>query len=94
MGLGRDDAAADVEHRLPRGRHEIEHLVELLVGGAMRLAEPRVAERNRLRVLGDEARLLHVLRDVDDDRAGAPGAGDLKGLFEDAGQVFHVEHEE
>ncbi|OQB90922.1 MAG: hypothetical protein BWX86_02129 [Verrucomicrobia bacterium ADurb.Bin122] len=60
----------------------------------MRLAEPRVAERNRLRVLGDEARLLHVLRDVDDDRTGAAGAGDLKGFFEDAGQVLHVEHEE
>ncbi len=38
----------------------------------------------------DAFRELHVLGDVDDDRAGAAGARDIEGLVQDAAQLVHV----
>ena len=52
-----------------------------------------VGEGNALRVNGRDQRLLHVLGDVDDHGAGTTGAGEVKGLLEDARQIVGVEHE-
>ena len=90
-GVVDDDAAAGVEHR-PLGReHEIDRLLDL---PRMALGRRMVGtHRYRLRVgvLG----LLrgHVLRKIDQHRAGPASGGDVEGLLDGDGQVRDVLHQ-
>ena len=92
-GLGRNDTAANVEHGFFRGRDQGEDFLELLVARARDVTERRITKLDRGGENGLELRLLNILRNINDDRAGATAAGQVEGLFEDARQVVHVHHE-
>ncbi len=86
-----DRAAADVEHRPLGGEHRLGRGDDLLG-----VAVPRrlVAGDVGLARIGEvEARQLHVLRHVDQHRAGAARAGDVERLLEHLRQVGDVLHE-
>jgi hypothetical protein len=88
---GIDHPAARIEYR-PLGRgHELHRLADRFhVGVELGLIGlVRGAARRRI----DAARELHVLRNVDDHRAGAAGARDVKSLVQHARQVGDVLHE-
>ena len=91
-GAGAADAAAGVDERLVARVHELrearEHLRVALVGGFVADAVELGGERHGR--LAD----LHVLRQVDEHRAGLAGRGDVERLDDDARQVVHVAHEE
>ena len=73
--LRADHAAADVEHRLLRLGEQLRRGLDLL---AVRLGDRPVAGQVDLRRPDERRRvLLRVLRDVDEHRAGATGAGDV-----------------
>ena len=88
---GIDDAAAGVEDRLLRRRHHLDRMpnaleiaLELrLIGLVLDVLLERVGA----------ARELHVLRDVDDDRARTPVRSDVEGLMQNARQVVDAAHE-
>ena len=70
------------------------------LGGLPQVAPLELGERaaaGRLHGLGPaelRRRLLHVLADVDEDRAGAARAGDLERLDEGGGEVLDLRHED
>ena len=70
------------------------------LGGLPQVASLELGERaaaGRLHGLGPaelRRRLLHVLADVDEDRAGAARAGDLERLDEGGGEVLDLRHED
>ena len=93
MRAGGDDAAARVKDGALRLGYEAEHLLELVVRGVEGGVGVSAAEfggRGKHRL---ELRLLHVLRDVDDDGARPAAAGEVKGLLEDARQIVRAHRE-
>ena len=92
LGPGIDDAAARIEDRPLRPRHQGERLADALV--APFPARPVGDVRLRLARRGVGAgRELHVLGDIDDDRTGAPGGRDVERLVQHAGEIVHVLHQ-
>ena len=91
-GARADGAAADVEHRAARLEHQPGRLADLLgvraghraVAGQVQLGRP-VERRHRLQ---------RRLRDVDEHRAGAAGAGDVEGLGDPARDLVGVGDQE
>ncbi len=92
-GLGGDDAAAGVDDGAVGLGDEVEDVLQLLVAGVGELGEGLVGELDRGGEDRGEFGLLDVLRNVDDDGAGAAGAGEDEGLLEDAREVGGVEDE-
>ena len=92
-GVAADDAAAGVEDGALGLSDEPEDLFQLLVGRDLRRRGVRVAELDRGREDGLELRLLHVLRDVDHDRAGTAGARHVEGLVHGVGQLLDRLHQ-
>ncbi len=88
---GIDDAAAGVEDRLLRLGHDVDRVLDALdvaldlrpIGLVLDVARERVGSRGE----------LHVLRDVDDDRAGPPVRSDIEGLVQNARQILDAAHE-
>ena len=86
------DAAAGVDHRALGLEQQLHRLLDL----------PRVAldhrvvraHRDLFRILELAAMHRHVLRDVDQHRAGAAGAGEVEGLLHRHRDVAHVLDEE
>jgi len=86
--------AAHVQHRAPRRGDEVASGGD----GVGRRGRHVVVDRRRRAGGGVErgcveGRELRVLGDVDEDRAGAAGAGEAEGGVEDAGEVRDVAHE-
>ena len=50
--------------------------------------KPRIS--TFVRIVKDVLGLLDILGHIDNDRAGTSGAGDIEGLFNDAGEVLNV----
>ncbi len=88
---GIDHAAAGIEHRaLGRGDQLDRGADGVLVG--LHLGPVGLV----LDVLGADILAggeLHVLRNVDHDRAGTAVGGDIEGLVQDAGEIVHVLHQ-
>ena len=93
MRLGRDDATAGIDHGTFGLLDEIEHRAELRVARLGDGADRGIGELDGRRENRHEALLLHVLRNVDDDRTGPPAAGDVEGFLEDARQIGGIHHE-
>ena len=88
LRLGPDDAAADVQHRALGLGDQPGRLAHLL---GVRLGHRAVAgQRDRRRVLERRHRLQRVLGDVDEDRAGPPGRGDVEGLGDGARDLVGI----
>ncbi len=91
-GVAGNDAAADVEGRFFRVGDEIENFQKRFVAGFsfrwVGLAKGDFLGKDRL-----DAGLLDVLGNVDDDRSGAAGGGELERFFENAGKVFGLQDE-
>ena len=86
-----DDAAAGVEHRaLGRGDQLDRGADGVLVGLHLRAVGLVLDVLGADIVAGGE---LHVLRNVDHDRAGTAVGGDIEGLVQDAREVVHVLHQ-
>ncbi len=86
--LATDHAAADVEHRLARRGDQLGGLANLL---GVRLRVGLVAgQLHRRRPAERALPLQHVLRDVDEHRAGTPGGGDVERLGQHARDVVAV----
>ena len=90
--VGVDGAAAHVQERALGVLEHLGRPVDLLRSRLARHAVARevgfvrVAERRRVH--------LHVLRDVDHDRAGTTGPGNVIRLFDGRGQLVNVPHQE
>ncbi len=90
--IAQHHAAAGVDVGPLRAQQQLHRLANLpAVALAHRVVRAHldalgVVERRRLQ--------RHVLRDVDDDRAGAASAGDVEGLLHRHRQLAHVLHEE
>ena len=88
---GIDHAAAGVEdrplrrgHHLDRVAHPLEVALDLrTIGLVLDVALERIGAAGE----------LHVLRDVDDDRAWAAVRGDVEGLVQDARQILDPAHQ-
>ena len=94
MGFAGDDTTADVENGAFGFCDEIQNRSEFLVACFWRGDVLVVAGKIDLRREGGfKDGLLNVLGDVDHDWPGATGAGDVKRFFNDAGEVFLIEHE-
>ena len=93
VSLGRNDAAAGVEHGALRLGDQGEHLFQLVIGCLKRRRRVAAAELNRRGKHGLEFRLLDVLGNVDDDRAWATAAREIERFFENPGKVLHVHDE-
>ncbi len=93
MSVRRDDPAAGVDHGLRRAGHEGQHLAQDLVVRPVLLGDVGVAEFGRRREDRLELRLLDVLGDVDHDRPGPAGAGEMERLLHDPRQLVHVHHQ-
>src|SRR6202034_4496842 len=82
------DAAADVKQRLLALFDRLDSAFDLarvaLDGGL------ETANIDLVRVVIRIFRLLDVLGDIDDNRARTSSARDIKGLFNNAREVFHV----
>ena len=82
-------AAAGTDHRAAGPGNGVGHVGDLLVvapdAGVIAPDHHVFREGHVLHHL-----LLHVAGDVDEHRAGAAGGGDVKGLFDDAGQLGGV----
>lgn len=77
-GLTADDAAADIQHRLARGRDQLGGLADL---PAVRFGVGLVAGQLHPRRPAERALALqHVLGDVDQHRARTAGGRDVEGL--------------
>ncbi len=91
-GAGADGAAADVEHRAARLQHQPGRLADLL---GVRAGHRAVAGQVQLgRPLERRHRLQRRLRDVDEHRAGAAGAGDVERLGDPARDLVGVGDQE
>ncbi len=87
-GLRLDDAAADVQHRALGADQHLRGLADLL---GVRLGDRAVAGQRGLdRPAEGGGRLQRVLGDVDQDRAGAAGGGDVEGLGDHPGDLGRV----
>ena len=90
VGAGIDDAAASVENRLLRRRHHLDGVPNTLQVplelGLIGLVRDVFLERVGA---GGE---LHVLRNVDDHRAGPAVRSDIEGLVQDARQILDATH--
>ena len=87
-GSGIDDTATGIEDGRRGGHDEIDNRSDRIsVWLGLRLVGRFVDA-----VLADIGACceLDVLRNVDDDRAGATGGGDQEGLVHDAGEIVHV----
>ncbi len=94
MGFTGDNAAAHIENGTFGFLDEIQDRSEYLVARLWRGDVLVVAGKLDLRREGGfKDGLLNILGDVDHDRPGATGAGDVKRFFNDAGEVFLIEHE-
>ena len=88
---GIDDAAAGIENRLLRRRHHLDRVpnaleiaLELgLIGLVLDVFLERVGAAGE----------LHVLRNVNDHRAGPAVRSDIEGLVQDARQIVDAAHE-
>ena len=91
MGAGIDDAAAGIEDRLLRRRHHLDRVpnalevaLELrLIGLVLDVLLERVGAAGE----------LHVLRNVNDHRAGPAVRSNIEGLVQDARQIVDAAHE-
>jgi len=88
-GIGKYRAAAEIDHRPLGVEEQIDRLLDL---PEMPLDDRVVRTHlDRLRIAVEGAAGAgDVLRDVDDDRAGATGAGNVEGLLHRRRQVAHV----
>ena len=90
-GVGRDDAAAAINHRIARLLDQADHFEQLLVGRALvRIVTP---ERDGLGEDRLDFLVLDVFRKVDDHRARAAGGGDVESFFDDARDLVDVPDE-
>ena len=88
--VGLDHTAADVEHRALRLRDHLRRLRDLAV---VRLRVRLVPRQVHLRRPGKlDLRVLHVLRDVHQHRAGAAGRRDMEGRGDRAGDFLRLGH--
>ncbi len=89
-GVAHDDAAAGVDHR-PLGRqHQFDGALDLAgVPFEIRVVGAHL-EIGRVLVRNLDVRRGDVLRYIDDDRAGAPGGGDVKRLLQRLGELVQV----
>ncbi len=88
---GIDDPAAGVEDRAPGIGDQLDRFGNLVSrGNHARLVAARTLYRRGAERGGGD---LHVLRDVDHDRAGAAGGGDLERLVDGGGKVRRVLHQ-
>ena len=88
---GIDDAAAGIEDRPLRLGHHRDRLLDL--GGiALELRAIGLVLDIRRPDIG-AGRELHVLGNIDHDRAGPPGLGDQKSLMQDARQILDRAHQ-
>ena len=91
LAAGIDDAAAGIHHR-PRGALEQRHRL----GDALRVrrgARPVAAMRGGTRLLVRRRVDENVLGQVDQHRAGAPGAGHMERLMHHAGEIARAFHQ-
>ena len=90
--LGADDAAADVEERaLGLGDHfrRLLHLVGVALDGRL-----EAANVNAFRPFEDALGVEHILRHIDQHRAGPSVGGEVKRLADGRGQLAHILDEE
>ena len=87
-----DDAAARVDIRTLRRQEQLHRLADL-ARMAFRDGVVRT-QRHALDRLVLARRLRHVLRNVDQHRAGTAGTRDVERLLDGRGEVAHVLHEE
>ncbi len=90
--LGLDDAAADVQDRTLGLGDQARGLADLLAVRSRRRAV--AGQRELARPAVGRLRLQRVLGDVDEDRSGTTGAGDVERLSDDARDLVSVGHEE
>ncbi|MGF6549829.1 hypothetical protein QFZ96_004900 [Paraburkholderia youngii] len=86
------DAAAGIYIRALRRQQQRNRLADL-TGVALRDRVVR-AQRHALDRLVLARRLRHVLRNVDQHRAGTAGTGDVESFLDGGGEIAHVLHEE
>jgi len=89
LGARDQDATAAQDHRTLGPLDQLRHLFELhrvaLVGGVVGAQSHRLLGVDEL-----DRGLLDVLGQVDQDRAGTPGARDVEGLLDGLGEVVDV----
>jgi hypothetical protein len=90
-GAGLEHAAAHVQDRAPRHRHEPGGLADLLAVRLHGRAVPGKLHCGRPREFGP--RLEHVLGDVDQDRTGPAGRGEVERFGHDARHVVDRLHQ-
>ena len=84
-GIRRDNTSAAIDHGLARLLDEMDHLQQLLVGRPLvRVVSP---QGDCLGEDGFHFLVLDILWQVDDDRAGASGSGDMECFFDNAGNL-------
>ena len=89
-GAGVDHAAAKIKHR-PLGR--VDHLGGLFDGRQIQRRQ-RIRHGHRRIVFEAHHLALHVLRHIDQHRAGAAGHGDAEGFGNHLEQIIGVTHQE
>ena len=83
-----NDAAADIKNRAARFADHLDGAAHLFdIASLIRLI---AGQKDALRVIELGRLGGHVFRDVDQHRAGPPGAGDVKSFFDHIGQIAHV----
>ena len=90
-GLAVDHAAADVEDRSGGGEQGPRRLANLSWVDTGRWSPPWEIDLMGVREV--DLRLLHVLGDVHEDRAGSPGSGDVEGRLDDVREFLDVLNE-
>jgi hypothetical protein len=89
--VGVEDAAARVDDRLPRLGDRLRGLADLPLVHLRR--RPPARQVDLVGIDEVELRLLHVLRDVDEHRAGTPRPRDVERVLHHLRQLAHVLHE-